>query len=202
MSPAPITAELRLLAPDLAGRLGAILGALVALIARRFHRDPRLIPLIIPLWTRITRAARRFERAMARLAAGQPARPSQPTPPVRLAKSGPDRPRPAPLPTGRGWLIHVLGYEAAAYASQLEHLLAQPGVAELLAASPAATRILRPLARMLGCNLGLPAHPPKTAPPARPPRAKPRAAAPPRDVTRPALLTKWSWLPQVYEKFA
>src|ERR1019366_373175 len=105
--------------------------------------EPRLALLIVPLCARLRRAARRFERLMARLAAG------------RLPKPHPSGPRGPPpsapaLPTGRGWLIRVLGYEAANYASQLQALLAEPAAVELLAAAPTAGRILNPLSRLLG----------------------------------------------------
>ncbi|MDR3470813.1 MAG: hypothetical protein P4M09_03850, partial [Devosia sp.] len=55
-------------APDFAHRLAGILAGLAALIARRFLRDPFHAPLIVPLWTHLTRAASRLERAFARLA--------------------------------------------------------------------------------------------------------------------------------------
>ena len=54
------------------------------------------------------------------------------------------------LPSGRGWLVRALGYEAAGYGSQLAALLAEPELQALLLAAPAAGRILRPLCRMLG----------------------------------------------------
>ena len=136
-------------APDFARRLGVILAALAALIARRFLREPKFAALIVPLWSRLTRTARRFERLMARLAAGTPTKPRQPG--ARPSASpGPSGPRKAnPLPSGRFWLIRALGPEAAAYARQLETLLAEPAAAELLAVAPAARRIIRPLTRLL-----------------------------------------------------
>ena len=54
------------------------------------------------------------------------------------------------LPRKLGWLIALLGYEAAGYGSQLRHLLTQPGVAAALAACARSRRILRPIGRMLG----------------------------------------------------
>jgi hypothetical protein len=57
------------LAPDFARRLGVILLGLAALVARRFLRDPFRARLILPLWTRLTRAAQRLDRAFGRLAA-------------------------------------------------------------------------------------------------------------------------------------
>ena len=147
MSTVPLPTPTSLLAPDLARRVGVIVAALAALIARRFLAEPRLVALIIPLWNRLTLSARRFERLMARLAAGRLPIPRRCT--VRSVRPVPP-PHRTGLPTGRGWLVRALGYEAVGYASQLEHLLAEPGVADLLAAAPAAQRILRPLRHMLG----------------------------------------------------
>ena len=149
-------------APDLARRFGLIIACLVALVARRFLREPRLIALIIPLCTRLKRAAHRFERLMVGLAAGTPSRPHH--------QSGPGGPHRSVLPTGRGWLIRVLGYEAAGYASQLQALLAEPAAVELLAAAPTAGRILRPLSRMLAIGaFTLRSRPARAVPAAEPP---------------------------------
>jgi hypothetical protein len=151
-------------APDLARRFGLIIACLVALVSRRLLREPRLALLIVPLCTRLRRAARRFERLMVGLAAGRlplphpsgaptsasPGAPTSASPGAPTSASpGPGGPHRSVLPTGRGWLIRVLGYEAAGYASQLQALLAEPAAARLLAAAPTAGRILRPLSRML-----------------------------------------------------
>ena len=107
-------------APDFAARLGVILAGLAALIARRFLRDPFRAPLIVPLWKRLTSATHRLDRAFARLAAGFSPRP-------RVASPHPGGPHSKPaFPTRRGWLVAALGPEAAAYASQLTSLLAEP----------------------------------------------------------------------------
>jgi hypothetical protein len=160
MKTAPFTAPVQAFAPDLARRVGLILAALADLIARRFLRDPRLVLLIIPFCTRLKRAARRFERLMVGLAAGTPPRPH---------RSGPGGPHRSMLPTGRGWLIRVLGYEAAGYASQLQALPAEPAAAELLALAPTAGRILRPLSRMLAIGAFAFRSRPARAAPAPPP---------------------------------
>jgi hypothetical protein len=55
-----------------------------------------------------------------------------------------------PLPRGFGWLCAMVPSDAATYAGQLQIVLAEPGMAELLANCPQALRILRPLCRMLG----------------------------------------------------
>jgi len=149
------------LAPDFAHRLGGILAGLAALVARSFLRDPFRAPLILPLWTHLTRAARRLNRAFTRLAAALP------TPPRRSRASGPHR-RPA-FPTRRGWLAAALGPEAAAYATQIESLLAEPEAADALARSLAARRTLAPIRRMLGL----------TPPRLRRPRVRVRPQPPP-----------------------
>jgi hypothetical protein len=135
--PAPVSAY----APEFARRLGIIFRMLAAIVARRLAREPRFIVLVVPLWRRINRATRRFERLMVGLAAGRIPKPS------RSGHGGPRRPN--PLPRGRGWLVRVLGYEAAGCASQLQALLAEPEAAGLLALVPAAARIIRPVGRML-----------------------------------------------------
>jgi hypothetical protein len=150
--------------------------ALAELVAKQFLRDPSLKPLIPPLWTYLKRSAVRFGRLMTRVATNRLPKPCAPRP----DRPKPDTPRPTnPIPTGRAWLIRALGYDAVHYASQLDHLLAEPGVADLLAACPAAARILRPLGRMLGLTA---LAPKRTAPKPRAPVATktPRAVPPHR----------------------
>ena len=163
MSTEPAPAPVQASAPDLARRVGLILAALAALVARRLLRHPRLGALIIPLWTRLNRAARRFERLMARLAAGALPKP-------RASGHGGCHRSANALPTGRGWLVAALGSEGAAYAFQLQTLLTEPAAVELLALAPTAQRIIRPLTRMLAIGA--------FAPRPRPARAAPKAASP------------------------
>jgi len=128
----------------MARRFGIILGGLAALVARGLLRQPRYLALIPALWSWLNRTVQRFGRAVAR-----PGR-------VRVRVTGPAevaaRVRAARLrlPAGRGWLVRALGYEAVAYGSQLEALLAEPEMAAILAAAPAVGRVLRPLCKMLG----------------------------------------------------
>ena len=51
---------------ELARRLAVILAAIGAVVARRFLRDPQFHTMIVPLWTWLGRAGRRFERAVLR----------------------------------------------------------------------------------------------------------------------------------------
>lgn len=57
-----------------------------------------------------------------------------------------------PLPTGFRWLLPLLHWTANALASQLTHLLQEPEVKRLLAASPRLGIALRPVCRMLGID--------------------------------------------------
>jgi hypothetical protein len=154
MHPAPAAPDFATSAPAFAGRFAMIAAGLVALIARAFLRDPRLAPLILPLCGRINRAARRFAAVMALLARHGALRRGEASDRGALAprkRTRPFAPRTrCPIPTTPAWLIAALRHEAAAYASQLAHLLAEPGISELLDAAPAAKRLLRPLCRMLG----------------------------------------------------
>ena len=141
-------------APELALRLGAVLAGLVGLIARRFLRMPHLMGFTVLLCGRLGRMARRFERLMTR-----PARVRAPR--MRAGRgpaSGGDgvRVRSTGLPSGRGWLVRELGWEAAGYGSQLGHLLDDPAMQALAARVPGIGRILRPLCRMLGVPLVAP----------------------------------------------
>ena len=123
-----------------------IVSAVAALVARRFLRDPRYMALIVPLWGWLNRTVRRFGRVRVDAA------------PMVL---GVKRERAVAvagarvrLPTGKAWLIKALGWEAVGFGSQLRTLLAEPEMAALLAALPRAQRVLRPLGRMLGGEVG------------------------------------------------
>ena len=196
----PIPATLRAAAPGLAIRFAAILAGLRAAVARHLLRDPRLVLIIIPLCSRLGRITRRFERLMARIAAGR-------LPIARSGGSGRTGPKPK-IPTEHGWLVRALRHHGAACGSQLQYLLAEPGMDELLAATPAAARILRPLCHMLG----LPDPAPPPAPPAEPspakrgragwgrpaplpPPAEPQAEIPPppQMVPPPCPRVRWPW---------
>ncbi len=157
-------------APEFARRLATILAGLVAAIAHVLLRHPRRIALIVPLCARLSLAAARFVRLADRLAAGPPAKPRHRAP-------RPGGPCPVRLPTAFGWLLTDLRHEAALYHLRLEALLTEPTAAEIIAASPAAARILRPICRMLGLR--------PTVLPALAPRRRPPAPRPPRPRSRP-----------------
>jgi hypothetical protein len=178
MQPAPLSPDLCAQAADFSRRFGGIVAGLYALVAARFLKRPHLATFILPLCNRFNRARQRFERLMALLAAGKLPRqpqarerppqpdkqepvtqtPSEPTPSPSAARTPPA----ARLPSRRGWLLRELTWEAAAYRGYLEQLLAEPAMAEILAAAPAAGRILRPLCRLLGLPDSLVPKPPGT----------------------------------------
>ena len=173
MNPLPLPVPPTLAPGNNGTGIGVILRNLAALIARRFLRDPFHAALILPLWQHLTRAAHRLDSLLARLAAG-------PLPPPRPRASNHSGPRrKSPFPVTRGWLIHALGAEAAAYASQLEAQLADPAAADLLS-SVAGRRILAPIRRMLGISPAPRPITPATAPAsvAPTPPAPPRQAPP------------------------
>jgi len=162
--PAP---RLRDTAPELVRCLGLIVGGLAALIARRFLRDPQFSGLIVPLWGWLQRTVQRFGQVRMRAVPKRATRPAV----VPAAAAAAVRVR---LPGRKAWLVRALGWEAAGYGSQLAALLAEPEMVALLDAVPAVGRVLRPLGRMLGVQVG-----PAVV------KAKPeRAPRPKRAVTR------------------
>ena len=156
-------------APDLVRGLGFSVAGLAAVVARRFLRDPKFMTLILPLWGWLNRSVRRFGRL--RVVAARPVAPrvmrerATRTPGVRLAVR---------LPSGRGWLVQALGWEAAGYGSQLQALLATPEMVALLDAVPAVGRVLRPLGRILGVTVGTPVVKLVPLKPVRSPRPRPK----------------------------
>lgn len=155
----------------LAEGLALILRGLCALIAARF-RVRAIAPHTGVLITYIHRLAQRFTRLMARMAEG-------PLPPSRPRAKRPYVPSPRTrLPRGHLWLIRAIPNEAAAYASQISHLLAQPGMAAL-AAQPRARRMLARLCHILGVTLPAPASATRPAPGLTPPPPDPPSCQPP-----------------------
>ena len=164
--------------PPVAQTFAGIIAGLCRAIAVGAGRNPLAAPLMLLLWPRLNRLARRVTRLAARVAAGTaaPRRPAAPRPPAA-------RPRPPyrRLPRRFAWLVRLVP-EAASAGSQLSYLLATEEMAALLAAAPQAGRLLRPLCRTLGVR-----PPPALAPKPRaaPPPAAPRRAAAPRPSPAP-----------------
>ena len=173
--PAPVPAPHPAL--TLAGIVASIFVGLLQLVA---NRAPSLGAFAIPLHSRISRTRNRFLLFLTRLAAGRFPRLRTPG----AARKG--GPAPANIPRRPLWLVAIIGYQAAGYASQLQHLLNNPETLTTLAAAPphalaSAARTLRPLCRILGVTLPAILQPPPAAPrpkPVKPPRPKPVALPP------------------------
>ena len=146
---AALTSPSQAYAPDLARRVGIVVATLRTVIGRGLYGKPHLTLLGAPRWNRLGRILKRCTDLMDRLAAGRLPRRRR-GPHTGGAPNPQNLQRGNPLPTTGGWLLIALGSEAAGCGAQLEHLLAEPAAAEILARAPAAERILRPLRRMLG----------------------------------------------------
>ena len=166
---------------SLSHHLAIIVGAMRGALAARCAKDRVAAPLILLAWTRLGRLAARFERLMAKVRAGR--LPAAPVVRRRVAAvpgvfRPPGVPQPLQLPRGFGWLLRLVR-ETAAYSGQVETLLADPEMAALLAASPQARRILRPLCHMLAIRPGPALSIPRRRKPPAPPAAAIAAAPDP-----------------------
>ena len=167
---------------SLSNHLAIIVGAMRGALAARCAKDRAAAPLILLAWTRLGRLAARFERLMAQVRAGRlPAAPvvRRRAPAVPRRFRPPGVPQPLRLPRGFGWLLRLVR-ETAAFSGQVETLLADPEMAALLATSPQARRILRPLCHMLAIRPG----PALSLPRRRKQAAEPAAATPDPDPSR------------------
>ncbi len=130
-----------------------------------------LAPLILLVWNRICRLRNRFTRLMLLWERDQ-------LPTSRPRAKRPSKPRPKPelrLPTGKMWLVKLVPFTAENI-GHIEGLLNDADVRALVAAHPAAGRILRPWARMFGIplpdHLKLPPRAPRKPRPPKPRRPK------------------------------
>ena len=117
--------------------------------------DLAIVPLVGPIQARLQRMRQRFERLMARLAAGW--RPVVVMGPV-VKRAYVARPRPEDavrLPTRFGWLVG-LTQEAAIDGERLRVLLEEPAVKAVVEAVPGVQRLLRPWCHALGVRPGPP----------------------------------------------
>ncbi len=178
-------------APSLSQRLTLVVQALRAAIAAHAARDRAAVAVAWLVWPYLNRLAARFTALMLRVQAGKGAVVARATSGPRAAAQGPrlqaPRLRPPGLPQGFAWLAR-LAPGILPLRGQVCHLLGDPELAALLAATPQAGRILRPLCRMLGIEAGpgfppalfqRPDPPPKPSPALALPAPQARAAAPP-----------------------
>ncbi len=143
LSPAVLPDDLA----EVARKLAVIMAGLAGVVAARFLRMPALAGLIVPLRWRLQRVSGRFSKKMVRrVTAAKPRRAAAPRAAARPRKPG------VRLPGGKGWLVRVLGYEAAGYGSQLAHLLTDPAMQAAIAEVPGVGRVLRPICRMLAVD--------------------------------------------------
>ncbi len=145
-------------------------------------------PQKVLAWGRINAAFRGIERMLARFRAGRLRQVTSRgvTQKPREARQKP----PTILPRKFGWLVAAGKHQAACYGGQLKHLLNEPEMQALLAASPQAKRILRPLCRALAIEL------PWTVTAPRPPRLrkprKPRPKPEPFKIPLPRGVITWA----------
>ena len=177
-------------------RFTAITEGLCQVVAALSYRGQLEGWLILLICTRLRRLGARFARIVERVRAGilpaaAPVRPrvrpavDRPWPHARCAPPGFARSAlvaGCSVPTGFAWLIRLGGYKAVAYGSHLQHLLADPEMAALIAAAPQLGRVLRPLCRMLGVDPGPARLPPRRS---RDPEAPRRSRAPRRKQASP-----------------
>ncbi len=111
----------------------------------------RLEPVLaLVLYGRIGTTLRRIERMLVRFRAGKLWRVTQREfAQRRLVCRKPT----LGMPRRFGWLVQIGGHQAACVGSQLQAVLNTPEMADLLAASAQAGRILRPLCRALAVEL-------------------------------------------------
>jgi hypothetical protein len=104
----------------------------------------------ILLFGRLGAVMLRMERMTARFLAGGLWRIEGRVGGARAAASGVGRREARVWPGGFGWLVRMVGWQAAGYGSQLRAVLTTPEMVALLTASPEAGRVLRPVCRLLG----------------------------------------------------
>ena len=112
----------------------------------------RLAPaMTVALHRRVSAALGRIERMMIRFQAGRLWRRTQTGSAQRRTSRA--AVRGLALPRRFGWLVQAGAHHAASVGTQLQTVLSTPEMAALLAASPQAGRILRPLCRALAVDL-------------------------------------------------
>ena len=136
------------------------------------------------LYRRVSETLRRIERMLARFRAGTLRRAATPST-QRAGRCGAIRRANCTLPRRFGWLVRACGWRAAGYGSQLQTVLSTPEMSELLAQSPQAVRILRPLCRALAVDLPIMADKPRTPREDRPRKIRVRKKPEPYKIPLP-----------------
>jgi hypothetical protein len=157
----------------IAASLQMILRGVLAVLGN-WRLEYRLMPLV---HRRFTATFQGIERLLMRYRAGRLRR-------VEMAVPRQRKPRGkiavVVMPRRFGWLVQAGGYQAVGYGAQLQTVLSTPEMVALLAASPQAVRLLRPLCRALALELAWVRDAPRvvadgeaTKPRKRKPRVKP-----------------------------
>ena len=156
-------------------------------ISQHFAKNRPSGVLIAPLWLYLHRTCKRFDALVRRWRAGKlKPRPARgPRPEAEPPEPRPKAPRPPRLPDKFGWVFWLVP-EAVHGRLWLENLVADPEIAALLAVSPQAVRLLRPLCWMLGLEVA-PDRPPVLFSRARPQRETPESVG----FLRPPLRGWW-----------
>ncbi len=154
----------------IAQTFGLIMAALCRAVAARSNTrtrwatpiEPLPGPLIIAIWARFQKINNRFQKLVVLIRAGKlpPERVRSPEEAARRAerraeKAACDPPPASPPPRTRlprkfGWVRAMVPCDGGNLADQMGHLLTQPEIAELIAATPRMARLLKPLCHMLG----------------------------------------------------
>ncbi|WP_154653523.1 hypothetical protein [Acidiphilium multivorum] len=162
-------------------RFDAFIEALCAHIAGEGAKRRIAGPLIILIWQRLRRLAARFARLVT-----TPPRARATPPRARITRPAGRPGAPHTLPRAFGWLARLIP-GTASVAAPFRALLDTPDMAALIAATPEAGRILRPLCHTLGIRPPAPlrrprqprlAPPPEAPSPELPPRPEPPAHHP------------------------
>ena len=152
-TPASVSANVRVILRGLQAVLGKC--GLAPLIGLLLHR-------------RIGVMLGRIERMLGRFQAGKLVQRSQRQKADRPVARKPDTKPALQLPRRYGWLLKSGKHHAACYGDQLRMLMQTPEMDALLAASPRAKRVLRPLLRALAVEVAWIAEDPHTG--KRPPK--------------------------------
>jgi len=161
-------------------------GILAALGMWRVEPKPAMV-----LYNRISGIFGRIERLLVRFRAGRLWRVTQKGAAQRRSAL---RTPAIALPRRFGWLVQAGGHQAAGFGLQLQTVLNTPEMVELLAASPQAGRILRPLCRALAMEVpGVSEAPRQRANAGRPKRPrKPRPKPEPFKIPLPRGVLSWA----------
>ncbi len=143
-------------------RFSLSIDGLLRAVAARIAGGRMEAAMILVIWTRIKRIETRVLALVAAIRAGRDRggwvlepRVAGTRAEAENAPSSQRLPVWPRLPRGFAWLLGLVPYEAAGFASQLRHLLGDPEMVALLAGTPRLGKIMRPLCRMLGIEAEL-----------------------------------------------